>query len=98
MCINVNVKPPFIKLEQFLKFSGACETGGEAKNAIQGGYVHVNGEVCTMRGKKIADGDIVELDEHKTTLCKEFQEYKRAGILLSRECKCPLRKQRTGQD
>ena len=54
MCINVNVKPPFIKLEQFLKFSGACETGGEAKNAIQGGYVHVNGEICTMRGKKIA--------------------------------------------
>ena len=31
MCINVNVKPPFIKLEQFLKFSGACETGGDAK-------------------------------------------------------------------
>ena len=69
MCINVNVKPPFIKLEQFLKFSGACETGGEAKNAIQGGYVHVNGEVCTMRGKKIADGDIVELDEQQYKCC-----------------------------
>ena len=56
MCINVNVKPPFIKLEQFLKFSGACETGGEAKNAIQGGYVH-------------ADGDIVELDEQQYKCC-----------------------------
>ena len=43
MIINVNVKPPFIKLEQFLKFSGACETGGEAKMAIQNGYVQVNG-------------------------------------------------------
>ena len=63
MCINVNVKPPFIELEQFLKFSGACETGGEAKNAIQGGYVHVNGD------KKIADGDIVELDEQQYKCC-----------------------------
>lgn len=69
MCINVNVKPPFIKLEQFLKFSGACETSGEAKNAIQGGFVQVNGEICTMRGKKIADGDIVELDEQQYKCC-----------------------------
>ena len=69
MIINVNVKPPFIKLEQFLKFSGACETGGEAKMAIQNGYVQVNGEVCTMRGKKITDGDIIELDEQQYKCC-----------------------------
>ena len=49
---EVKVAPPFIKLEQFLKFSGACETGGEAKLAIQNGYVLVNNEICTMRGKK----------------------------------------------
>jgi len=60
--INVNVKPPFIKLEQFLKFAGACETGGEAKQAIQNEYVQVNDEICTMRGKKLYNGDIVELD------------------------------------
>lgn len=63
--INITVKPPFIKLEQFLKFSGACETGGEAKRAIQNGAVQVNGEVCTVRGRKIEDGDIIELDEQQ---------------------------------
>lgn len=61
--IEIKVAPPFIKLEQFLKFSGACETGGEAKLAIQNGYVLVNNEICTMRGKKIVDGDIIELDD-----------------------------------
>ncbi|MBR4306174.1 MAG: RNA-binding S4 domain-containing protein [Ruminiclostridium sp.] len=60
---EVKVMPPFIKLEQFLKFAGACETGGEAKLAIQNGYVLVNNEICTMRGKKIVEGDIIELDE-----------------------------------
>ena len=35
------------------------ETGGEAKECIQGGEVKVNGEVCTMRGKKIRPGDTV---------------------------------------
>ena len=69
MYINVNVKPPFIKLEQFLKFSGACETGGEAKLASQNGYVQVNGEICTMRGKKIVDGDTIELDEQQYKCC-----------------------------
>ena len=44
------------------KFAGLCETGGEAKELIQGGSVKVNGEVCTMRGKKCRAGDTVELD------------------------------------
>ena len=44
------------------KFAGLCETGGEAKELVQGGAVKVNGEVCTMRGKKCRAGDIIELD------------------------------------
>ena len=39
------------------------ETGGQAKYLIQEGYVLVNGEVCTMRGKKLIEGDRVTLDE-----------------------------------
>ena len=39
-----------------------CETGGEAKELIQGGAVAVNGEVCTMRGKKCRPGDEITLD------------------------------------
>ena len=53
----------FIKLQDLLKFAGLVETGGQAKILIQDGYVTVNGEICTMRGKKIRNGDIVTLDE-----------------------------------
>ena len=52
----------FIKLDALLKFAGLCETGGEAKELIQGGAVAVNGEVCTMRGKKCRPGDEITLD------------------------------------
>ena len=52
----------FIKLDALLKFEGLVETGGDAKLRIQGGEVKVNGEICTMRGKKLRPGDRVELD------------------------------------
>ncbi len=61
--IKIIIKTEFIKLDAFLKYCGACETGGEAKLSVQEGYVLVNGEVCTMRGKKLRDGDTVEIDE-----------------------------------
>lgn len=53
----------FIKLQDLLNFAGLVETGGQAKILIQDGYVTVNGEICTMRGKKIRNGDIVTLDD-----------------------------------
>ena len=62
-CIgNIGITPPVFKLGGLGKFAGLCETGGEAKELIQGGAVKVNGEVCTMRGKKCRAGDTVELD------------------------------------
>lgn len=56
---RVLITTPFIKLDSFLKFAGAAETGGQAKEMIQAGQVQVNGEICTMRGKKLYPGDIV---------------------------------------
>ena len=56
---EINIVTEFIKLEAFLKLANAVETGGEAKECIQSGEVLVNGEVCTMRGKKIRPGDTV---------------------------------------
>lgn len=56
---EVKITTEFIKLEAFLKFAGAVSTGGEAKNIIQDSLVQVNGEVCTMRGKKLRRGDEV---------------------------------------
>ena len=58
----IEIKPPFIKLEQLLKFANIIETGGQAKLAIQDGIVSVNGEVCTMRGKKIVEGDRITVE------------------------------------
>ena len=58
---HVQISTEFIKLDSLLKFAGVVGTGGEAKDAIQCGDVTVNGEVCTMRGKKIRPGDVVEL-------------------------------------
>ena len=70
MKVNVQKKRPeeipvvigteFIKLEAALKFSDAVPSGGLAKTVIQEGEVKVNGEVCTMRGKKLYPGDRVE--------------------------------------
>lgn len=58
---KIAITTEFIKLDALLKFAGICETGGDAKLAIQDGDVSVNGEVCTMRGRKIRPGDVVKL-------------------------------------
>ena len=59
---TIAIKTEFIKLDALLKFSGLCGTGGEAKAAVQEGLVKHNGEVCTLRGKKVRPGDRVEFD------------------------------------
>lgn len=64
----IHITTEFIKLEGLLKFAGVVETGGEAKLAIQQGDVYVNGEVCTMRGKKIRPGDVVTLPDIKLSV------------------------------
>lgn len=50
-------------LDQFLKRVGVVESGGQAKLAIQDGYVTVNGQLETRRGRKLAPGDVVVVDE-----------------------------------
>lgn len=56
----------FIRLDSLLKMGGG--TGGMAKVAIQGGKVKVNGEICTMRGKKMRDGDYAEYNGGRYTV------------------------------
>lgn len=55
--VPVKIYSEFIKLQDAMKFANAAETGGMAKAVIQDGEVKVNGEVCTMRGKKLYSGD-----------------------------------------
>ena len=54
----------FIKLEAAMKYVNATESGGMAKAVIQDGLVAVNGEICTMRGKKLYPGDQFSFEGH----------------------------------
>ena len=53
MTETITIQGDFIKLDALMKFASLVASGGEAKMAIADGLVSVNGEVCTMRGKKI---------------------------------------------
>lgn len=57
---KIKIETEFINLDALLKFAVLVGSGGEAKTVIADGMVSVNGEVCTMRGKKIRPGDTVE--------------------------------------
>lgn len=54
-----------------MKFAGMVYTGGDAKGFINDGEVKVNGEVCTMRGKKLHENDIVEFNGETFKVVKE---------------------------
>lgn len=64
--IPVAISTEFIKLESAMKLCNILPTGGAAKQEIQEGFVKVNDEKCTMRGKKLYPGD---------RFCYEKQEY-----------------------
>ena len=59
---TIEITTEYIKLQDLLKLAVLTYTGGEAKVMVQEGLVKVNGEVCTMRGKKIRPGDRVEFE------------------------------------
>lgn len=59
---KLQIKEEFIKLDSAMKLASMVSTGGHAKMVIQDGEVKVNGEICTMRGKKLRSGDTVEFE------------------------------------
>lgn len=68
---EIEITTDFIKMDQFLKFSGECMTGGEAKQLIEDGLALVNGEKCTERGKKLFDGDKVRVEKKLYQIVKK---------------------------
>ena len=58
--VHVAITTEYIKLQDAMKYANIVYSGGEAKTLIQEGQVLVNGEVCTMRGKKLYNGDKFE--------------------------------------
>ncbi len=59
---KISIDTDFIKLDALLKYAALTGSGGEAKALIREGLVTVNGQVCTMRGKKLYPGDRVGLE------------------------------------
>ena len=58
------IKEDFIRLDSAMKLASIVVTGGHAKMVIQNGEVKVNGEICTMRGKKLHKGDTFEFENN----------------------------------
>ena len=97
---KISIETDFIKLDSLLKYASLVGTGGEAKYVIGEGLVRVNGEVCTMRGKKIRPGHIFltesgevapETIEELTALIKELSgcrevHHTLAGCTVSSHC------------
>jgi ribosome-associated protein len=67
---EVKIYTEYIKLDDFLKFAGILGTGGMAKAVIQDGLVTVDGEVCTMRGKKLRGGEVVSFNGETVKVTK----------------------------
>lgn len=66
---RVSIQTEYIKLDALLKYAALVPTGGAAKEAVQSGEVKVNGQVCTMRGKKLRVGDWVEFAGKSVSIC-----------------------------
>lgn len=67
--IPVVIGTEYIKLESAMKLANVVSSGGSAKNEIQEGYVTVNGETCTMRGKKLYPGDRFSFEGDTYLIC-----------------------------
>lgn len=66
----IQLREEFIKLGQALKAAGMVESGVEAKEMIQEGFVKVNGELELRRGRKLYDGDLVEFEGNTIQILK----------------------------
>lgn len=60
--IEIKIDSEYIKLDQALKLADIASTGGYAKFLIAEELVKVNGEIETRRGKKLFDGDVIEVE------------------------------------
>ena len=67
--IPVVIETEFIKLESAMKLANVVPSGGSAKSEIQEGFVNVNGETCTMRGKKLYPGDKFSFEGDTYLIC-----------------------------
>lgn len=67
--VSVAISTEYIKLQDAMKLANVVYSGGEAKQIILDGGVEVNGEICTMRGKKLRPGDKFQFDGQVFLIC-----------------------------
>ena len=67
---KIYIRDDFIKLGQALKLAGAVGSGVDAKFAVNEGCVKVNGSVCTQRGRKVSENDIISFNDMEFIICK----------------------------
>lgn len=68
---QVEINTEYIKLDQFLKWVGACDNGAMSKEFIIDGLVKVNDSIEIRRGKKLRNGDIVDFNNKKYEVVKK---------------------------
>lgn len=78
---EILIKTEFIKLDQLLKYAEIAPSGGLAKQIIIDECVKVNGDVCTMRGKKIREGDEV----HITLIDEDIDLHEEYDLIVRRK-------------
>ena len=71
MSESLKIREEYIRLDSALKLASVVSTGGHAKMVIQNGEVTVNGEICTMRGKKLRNGDSFTFEGNSFTVENE---------------------------
>ncbi|WP_300276718.1 RNA-binding S4 domain-containing protein [Peptacetobacter sp.] len=69
--IEIKIDSDYIKLDQAIKLADIASTGGHAKFLILEGLVKVNGEIETRRGKKLFNGDIIDVDGEQIKVIAE---------------------------
>tara|TARA_R100000750_G_scaffold43554_1_gene28901 strand:+ start:7101 stop:7313 length:213 start_codon:yes stop_codon:yes gene_type:complete len=63
--IDFELKDEYIELNKLLKFTGICDTGGDAKVSIEQGLVKYNNQVETQKRKKVRKGDIIQFQQYQ---------------------------------
>ncbi|HEY9083601.1 MAG TPA: RNA-binding S4 domain-containing protein [Vicingaceae bacterium] len=63
--IQFELKDEYIELNKLLKFTGVCDTGGDAKMSIDQGLVKYNNQVETQRRKKVRKGDTIQFQQYQ---------------------------------
>jgi len=67
--VLINREP--VELFKILKFESLVNSGGEAKQVIEAGYVVVNNEVETRKRRKIVSGDVIEFNQEQLKVVLE---------------------------